>query len=57
VSFYLFRYRSGSIKDHDDEIELVEWVPLEDLPKVLAYPGEREIAEKTIERVRASADR
>jgi 8-oxo-dGTP pyrophosphatase MutT (NUDIX family) len=44
VSFYLFRYRSGRIADHDDEIEYVEWVPLEELPDRLSYRGEQEVA-------------
>jgi 8-oxo-dGTP pyrophosphatase MutT (NUDIX family) len=51
VSFYLFRYRSGRIADHDHEIEHVEWVPLEELPGRLTYKGEREVARKAVERV------
>ena len=50
VSFYLFRYRSGRIADHDDEIEHVEWVPLAELPERLSYRGEQEIARKALER-------
>jgi 8-oxo-dGTP pyrophosphatase MutT (NUDIX family) len=50
VSFYLFRYRSGRIADHDDEIEHVEWIPLDELPERLSYPGEREVARKALER-------
>ena len=49
VSFYLFRYRSGRIADHDHEIEHVEWVPLEELPDRLSYAGEREVARKALE--------
>ena len=50
VSFYLFRYRSGRIADHDHEIEHVEWVPLDELPERLSYAGEKEIARKALER-------
>jgi 8-oxo-dGTP pyrophosphatase MutT (NUDIX family) len=50
VRFYLFRYRSGSIADHDHEIERVEWVPLEELPERLSYAGERNVARKALER-------
>jgi 8-oxo-dGTP pyrophosphatase MutT (NUDIX family) len=50
VSFYLFRYRSGRIADHDHEIEHVEWVPLDELPDRLSYAGEREVARKALER-------
>jgi 8-oxo-dGTP pyrophosphatase MutT (NUDIX family) len=45
VSFFLFRYRSGSVRDHDHEVDSAEWVPLEDAPRRLAYKGEREMAE------------
>jgi 8-oxo-dGTP pyrophosphatase MutT (NUDIX family) len=45
VSFFLFRYRSGSVRDHDHEVDSAEWVPLEDAPRLLAYRGEREMAE------------
>src|SRR5919201_6490779 len=30
VAFYLFEYRSGSLADHDHEIEDARWMPLED---------------------------
>ena len=45
VSFFLFRYRSGSVRNHDHEVDSAEWVPLEDAPRLLAYKGEREMAE------------
>jgi 8-oxo-dGTP pyrophosphatase MutT (NUDIX family) len=28
VSFFLFRYRSGRVADHDDEVEWAGWIPL-----------------------------
>jgi 8-oxo-dGTP pyrophosphatase MutT (NUDIX family) len=46
VSFYLLDYRSGSVRDHDHEVESAEWVPLEEAPELLTYRGEREMAEK-----------
>jgi 8-oxo-dGTP pyrophosphatase MutT (NUDIX family) len=45
VSFFLFRYRSGSVRDHDHEVDSAEWVPLADAPRLLAYRGERDMAE------------
>ena len=48
VSFYLFRYRSGSVRDHDDEVVSAQWIPLEDAPQRLAYNGEREMAVKAL---------
>ena len=44
VSFFLFRYRSGSLSDHDHEVVSAEWVPLDEAPKLLSYRGEREVA-------------
>ncbi|MEA2440815.1 MAG: hypothetical protein QOH76_2239 [Thermoleophilaceae bacterium] len=51
VSFFLFRYRSGSVRDHDHEVDSAEWVPLEDAPRLLAYKGEREMAEAALSRL------
>jgi 8-oxo-dGTP pyrophosphatase MutT (NUDIX family) len=57
VSFFLFRYRAGSIRDHDDEVAGVEWVPLEKAPKLLAYRGERGVAAAALNAVGRDADR
>ena len=50
VSFYLVRYRSGRIGDvpaeHRHEVAEARWLPLDDAPSLLAYRGEREMAEK-----------
>ena len=48
VSFFLFRYRAGSVRDHDHEVDSAEWVPLADAPRLLAYRGEREMAEAAL---------
>jgi 8-oxo-dGTP pyrophosphatase MutT (NUDIX family) len=51
VSFFLLRYRSGSVRDYQrEEVDGAEWIPLEDAPRVLAYRGEREIAEAALSR-------
>ena len=45
VSFFLLRYRGGSLSDYQrEEVDGAEWIPLEDAPRVLAYKGEREMA-------------
>jgi ADP-ribose pyrophosphatase YjhB (NUDIX family) len=50
VSFYLFRYRRGRLGDipaeHAHEVDATGWLPLEDAPRLLAYGGEREMAER-----------
>ena len=48
VSFFLFRYRSGSVRDHDHEVDSAEWVPLEEAPRLLAYRGERDMAKAAL---------
>ena len=55
VVFYLFEYRSGSLEDHDHEIEEARWMPLEEAVEALTYPGEREIVRRALSRL--SSDR
>ena len=50
VTFFLFEYRSGSVADHDDEVESAEWVPLEEARRRLSYKGEREMAVAALSR-------
>jgi 8-oxo-dGTP pyrophosphatase MutT (NUDIX family) len=51
VSFFLFRYRSGSVADHDHEVEEALWIPLEEAPARLAYKSERDMAESALSRL------
>jgi 8-oxo-dGTP pyrophosphatase MutT (NUDIX family) len=51
VAFYLFEYRSGSLEDHDHEIEDARWMPLEQAVEELTYAGEREIVRRAISRL------
>ena len=55
VSFFLFEFRSGSVDDHDHEIEDARWVPLEQAVGELTYPGERDMVRRVLSR--RSADR
>ena len=52
VSFYLLRHRSGRIGDvppeHRHEVAEVRWLPLEEAPRLLAYRGERDMAERAL---------
>lgn len=49
VSFFLFRYRRGRLGDIPPalahEVDEARWLPLDDAPRLLAYKGEREMAE------------
>jgi 8-oxo-dGTP pyrophosphatase MutT (NUDIX family) len=55
VSFFLLRAGRGRIGEIADEmrVEVAEarWLPLEDAPRLLAYKGEREMAQKAWERL------
>jgi 8-oxo-dGTP pyrophosphatase MutT (NUDIX family) len=55
VSFFLLRYRRGRIDDvppeHRHEVAEARWLPLDDAPKLLAYKGEREMAEAALRRL------
>jgi 8-oxo-dGTP pyrophosphatase MutT (NUDIX family) len=51
VAFFLFRYRSGDVADHDHEVEEALWIPLEEAPGRLAYKGEQEMAESALSRL------
>jgi 8-oxo-dGTP pyrophosphatase MutT (NUDIX family) len=51
VSFFLFRYRSGRLEDHDQEVEEALWIPLEEAPARLAYRGEKDMAKAALSRL------
>jgi 8-oxo-dGTP pyrophosphatase MutT (NUDIX family) len=51
VAFYLFEYRSGSLADHDHEIEEACWMPLEEAAEALSHPGERDIVRRALSRL------
>jgi 8-oxo-dGTP pyrophosphatase MutT (NUDIX family) len=57
VSFYLLRYSKGRLGDLPPatahEVAEVRWLPLEDAPRLLAYKGEREMAEAALSRLTA----
>jgi 8-oxo-dGTP pyrophosphatase MutT (NUDIX family) len=50
VRFFLFRYLSGDIADHDDEVLEARWLELERARVELTYPGERKMVELAIAR-------
>jgi ADP-ribose pyrophosphatase YjhB (NUDIX family) len=49
VSFFLVRWTKGALAtEHAHEVEETKWLPVEDAPRLLAYKGERELAEKAL---------
>jgi 8-oxo-dGTP pyrophosphatase MutT (NUDIX family) len=56
VSFYLLRYSRGRLGDiapeQRIEVDEARWLPLDEAPKLLAYGGERQMAEKALAFIR-----
>lgn len=46
VYFYLLRYESGDVRDHDDEVNEARWVEIDEAIKLLAFNSEKKIVEK-----------
>ncbi len=55
VSFFLLRAGRGRIGEIEEamrvEVAQARWLPLADAPRLLSYGGEREMAEKALERI------
>ena len=49
VHFYLMSVRGGSLDLHDDEFDVVEWVPFADAVKMLTYQDEVDILDEARE--------
>jgi 8-oxo-dGTP pyrophosphatase MutT (NUDIX family) len=45
VCFYLFTYVEGDTEDHDDEVEEVRWISLQQARKQLSHTAEREMVD------------
>lgn len=43
VYFYLLRYKSGDVRDHDDEVNEARWFAIDDAKNVLAFDNEKKI--------------
>jgi 8-oxo-dGTP pyrophosphatase MutT (NUDIX family) len=59
VSFFLVRYQGGRLGDVPEEfrheVAEVKWLPLDDAPRLLAYGGEKQMAQKAIDLLAARA--
>lgn len=60
VSFYLMRYVSGRINKIAPEMRIevarAHWIRLQDAPRLLAYKGEEQMAQRALEYVQAHAE-
>lgn len=51
VEFFLLRYVSGNVADHDHEVEDARWVPAAEAAKTLTYAGERDMVRAALSRL------
>jgi 8-oxo-dGTP pyrophosphatase MutT (NUDIX family) len=51
VEFFLLRYVSGTVDDHDHEVEHARWVPASEAAKTLTYAGERDMVREALPRL------
>jgi 8-oxo-dGTP pyrophosphatase MutT (NUDIX family) len=48
VHFFLLKYGSGTVENHDFEVVEARWVKAEDALKMLAFESEKKVVEKAI---------
>jgi len=51
VYFYLLRYKSGDVRDHDDEVNEARWFAIDDAKNLLAFDNEKKIVAKAREQL------
>lgn len=56
VYFYLLRYVSGDVRDHDHEVNEARWVEIDEAREMLAFAGERKIVERAREMLANGCD-
>jgi 8-oxo-dGTP pyrophosphatase MutT (NUDIX family) len=55
VYFYLMRYVSGDVADHDEEVNEARWMDIEEATQALAFKGERRVLAQAREMIRTRA--
>ncbi|HEX4364637.1 MAG TPA: NUDIX domain-containing protein [Solirubrobacteraceae bacterium] len=55
VEFFLLRYVSGDVRDHDHEVEHARWIPAAEAIRTLSYAGERDMVRKALEHLERGA--
>ena len=53
VYFYLLRYKSGDVAEHDDEVNEAQWVEIGEAVKRLAFETEKKIVERAAQMIDA----
>jgi 8-oxo-dGTP pyrophosphatase MutT (NUDIX family) len=55
VHFYLMSPKGGSVEQHDQEFDRVQWFPAAEALAAMTYPNERVMVEKALELLGASS--
>lgn len=55
VHWFLMRYRSGNVEDHDDEVFEARWEAVDDALRMLVFKNERDIVERAMRMIETSA--
>lgn len=53
VHFFLLRYLSGQVQDHDREVNEARWIPIHEAKKMLAFKSEKQALEKAMVLIKA----
>lgn len=51
VHFYLLRYRSGEVTDHDHEVNEARWVEIQEALRMLTFDSDRNIMRMALEKI------
>ena len=54
VEFFLLRYVSGDLADHDHEVEQARWMPAAEAVETLTYAGERDMVRRALSQAQRS---
>ena len=57
VYFYLLRYLSGDVRNHDYEVNEARWVEIDDAIKMIAFDNEKKILEQAKDMIGTSTGR
>ena len=55
VHFYLLRYKSGNVRNHDHEVNEARWVTIDRALEMLAFKNEKKILNKAKQLIRVSS--
>lgn len=51
VHFFLQRYRSGEVADHDHEVNEARWVEVNEAARMMTFDSERQIVQQASDRI------